>query len=86
MNAYKSLRECFVKKKNLFGIIIVNEWIQECEIRGLYSSLLSEKPLYKKLGPFYKNTIWDGGSTVQIIGFLGLTDWTIEMRLGLNCV
>ena len=33
-----------------------------------------------------KNTIWDGGSTAQIIGFLGLTDWTIEMHLGLNCV
>ena len=33
-----------------------------------------------------KNTIWDGGSTAQIKGFLGLTDWTIEMRLGLNCV
>ena len=33
-----------------------------------------------------KNTIWDGGSTAQIIGFLGLTDWTIEMCLGLNCV
>ena len=38
--------------------------------------------------PFHndKNTIWDGGSNAQIIGFLGLTDLTIEMRLGLNCV
>ena len=32
----------------------------------------------------HKNTIWDGGSTAQIKRFLGLTDWTIEMRLGLK--